>query len=225
MFRKTNSPRGESHNASATLVPIGCLFFEIGAARTGSSHSRVAKTAGVAMMRSRWPCCRRRSSSQAQCPASLHKRALPVGPPIEHKVARETFLKDAAAAGLAVASEHVSTLPVLRGADATTTLVATLEQSHDSAERRVRGAIIVGLAEPIGVTVPNVGAGRGAIREDAATRVAVYERRRRRPYRAARAACSGRKQDPGRADRSVHTHETAARGPTRPAHDVRTVLA
>ncbi len=36
----------------------------------------------------------------------FHKRALPVGPPIEHKVARETFLKDAAAAGLALASEH-----------------------------------------------------------------------------------------------------------------------
>jgi hypothetical protein len=58
------------------------------------------------MMRSRSPCCRRRSSSQAQCLASFHKLALPVGPPIEHKVARETFLKDAAAAGLALASEH-----------------------------------------------------------------------------------------------------------------------
>jgi ubiquinone/menaquinone biosynthesis C-methylase UbiE len=36
----------------------------------------------------------------------FHKRALPVGPPIEHKIARETFLKDAAAAGLVLASEH-----------------------------------------------------------------------------------------------------------------------
>ncbi len=36
----------------------------------------------------------------------FHKRALPVGTPIEHKVAREAFLNDAAAAGLALASEH-----------------------------------------------------------------------------------------------------------------------
>ena len=36
----------------------------------------------------------------------FHKRELPVGPPPEHKVARETFLADAAAAGLQLLQEH-----------------------------------------------------------------------------------------------------------------------
>jgi ubiquinone/menaquinone biosynthesis C-methylase UbiE len=36
----------------------------------------------------------------------FHKRELPVGPPPEHKVARETFLADAAAAGLQLVQEH-----------------------------------------------------------------------------------------------------------------------
>ena len=36
----------------------------------------------------------------------FHKRELPVGPPLEHKVAREAFLADAAAAGLRLVQEH-----------------------------------------------------------------------------------------------------------------------
>ena len=36
----------------------------------------------------------------------FHKRALPVGPPPEHKIAREAFLADAAAAGLQLVREH-----------------------------------------------------------------------------------------------------------------------
>src|SRR6267378_5705350 len=36
----------------------------------------------------------------------FHKRELPVGPPPEHKVAREAFLADAAAAGLRLVQEH-----------------------------------------------------------------------------------------------------------------------
>jgi len=36
----------------------------------------------------------------------FHKRELPVGPPLEHKVSREDFLATAAAAGLALAEEH-----------------------------------------------------------------------------------------------------------------------
>lgn len=35
-----------------------------------------------------------------------HKRATPVGPPLGHRIAREDFLRDAAAAGLSVASEE-----------------------------------------------------------------------------------------------------------------------
>jgi cyclopropane fatty-acyl-phospholipid synthase-like methyltransferase len=35
----------------------------------------------------------------------FHKRATPIGPPLEHRVAREEFLHDAAAAGLAVVEE------------------------------------------------------------------------------------------------------------------------
>lgn len=36
----------------------------------------------------------------------FHKRELPVGPPLEHKVSREAFLGDAQAAGLEVAGEQ-----------------------------------------------------------------------------------------------------------------------
>lgn len=36
----------------------------------------------------------------------FHRRELPVGPPLEHKVAREDFLAAAAAAGLRLAAEH-----------------------------------------------------------------------------------------------------------------------
>jgi len=36
----------------------------------------------------------------------FHKRELPVGPPPEHKVAREAFLADATAAGLRLVEEH-----------------------------------------------------------------------------------------------------------------------
>jgi cyclopropane fatty-acyl-phospholipid synthase-like methyltransferase len=36
----------------------------------------------------------------------FHRRELPVGPPVEHKVARDDFLRDAAAAGLHLAEEH-----------------------------------------------------------------------------------------------------------------------
>jgi ubiquinone/menaquinone biosynthesis C-methylase UbiE len=36
----------------------------------------------------------------------FHKRELPVGPPPEHKVARDTFLADAASAGLHLVEEH-----------------------------------------------------------------------------------------------------------------------
>jgi ubiquinone/menaquinone biosynthesis C-methylase UbiE len=36
----------------------------------------------------------------------FHKRELPVGPPPEHKVAREAFLANAAAAGLRLVQEH-----------------------------------------------------------------------------------------------------------------------
>jgi ubiquinone/menaquinone biosynthesis C-methylase UbiE len=36
----------------------------------------------------------------------FHKRELPVGPPLEHKVAREAFLADAKAAGLKAVQEH-----------------------------------------------------------------------------------------------------------------------
>jgi ubiquinone/menaquinone biosynthesis C-methylase UbiE len=36
----------------------------------------------------------------------FHKRELPVGPPVEHKVAREAFLADATAAGLKLVEEH-----------------------------------------------------------------------------------------------------------------------
>lgn len=35
-----------------------------------------------------------------------HKRETPVGPPVEHRVARERFLADARRAGLALAAEH-----------------------------------------------------------------------------------------------------------------------
>ncbi len=38
----------------------------------------------------------------------FHKRELPVGPPVEHKVAREQFLKDAEAAGFRVVSESTA---------------------------------------------------------------------------------------------------------------------
>jgi len=36
----------------------------------------------------------------------FHRRDLPVGPPIEHKVARDDFLRAAEAAGLALVAEH-----------------------------------------------------------------------------------------------------------------------
>jgi ubiquinone/menaquinone biosynthesis C-methylase UbiE len=36
----------------------------------------------------------------------FHKRELPVGPPPEHKLTRETFLQQASAAGLVLATEH-----------------------------------------------------------------------------------------------------------------------
>ena len=36
----------------------------------------------------------------------FHKRELPVGPKLEHKVSREAFLKDAESAGLKLAAEH-----------------------------------------------------------------------------------------------------------------------
>jgi len=36
----------------------------------------------------------------------FHKRELPVGPPLEHKVAREAFLADATTAGLGLVEEH-----------------------------------------------------------------------------------------------------------------------
>jgi len=36
----------------------------------------------------------------------FHRRELPVGPPVEHKVARDDFLREAGAAGLAVVAEH-----------------------------------------------------------------------------------------------------------------------
>lgn len=36
----------------------------------------------------------------------FHKRELPVGPPVDHKVSREEFLEKAKAAGLAVVKEH-----------------------------------------------------------------------------------------------------------------------
>jgi len=36
----------------------------------------------------------------------FHKRETPVGPPLAHRIAREDFLRDAAAAGLTVASEE-----------------------------------------------------------------------------------------------------------------------
>ena len=36
----------------------------------------------------------------------FHKRELPVGPPVEHKVSREAFLEDARSAGLSLAAEH-----------------------------------------------------------------------------------------------------------------------
>jgi SAM-dependent methyltransferase len=35
-----------------------------------------------------------------------HKRATPVGPPLDHRIAREDFVRDATAAGLSVASEE-----------------------------------------------------------------------------------------------------------------------
>ena len=36
----------------------------------------------------------------------FHRRELPVGPPVEHKVSRDDFLRDAGAAGLERAEEH-----------------------------------------------------------------------------------------------------------------------
>jgi ubiquinone/menaquinone biosynthesis C-methylase UbiE len=36
----------------------------------------------------------------------FHKRELPVGPPVDHKVSREDFLHDAKAAGLKLVAEH-----------------------------------------------------------------------------------------------------------------------
>jgi ubiquinone/menaquinone biosynthesis C-methylase UbiE len=36
----------------------------------------------------------------------FHKRELPVGPPVDHKVAREAFLRDAQSAGLKLLAEH-----------------------------------------------------------------------------------------------------------------------
>lgn len=36
----------------------------------------------------------------------FHKRELPMGPPVDHKISREAFLKDAQAAGLALVAEH-----------------------------------------------------------------------------------------------------------------------
>jgi len=36
----------------------------------------------------------------------FHRRELPVGPPVEHKVARDDFLREAGAAGLELADEH-----------------------------------------------------------------------------------------------------------------------
>jgi hypothetical protein len=36
----------------------------------------------------------------------FHKRELPVGPPLDHKVAREDFLRSADAAGFKLAAEH-----------------------------------------------------------------------------------------------------------------------
>jgi ubiquinone/menaquinone biosynthesis C-methylase UbiE len=36
----------------------------------------------------------------------FHKRDLPVGPPMDHKVSREAFLSDAKAAGLKLVAEH-----------------------------------------------------------------------------------------------------------------------
>jgi SAM-dependent methyltransferase len=36
----------------------------------------------------------------------FHKRELPMGPPVEHKVSRDDFLEDARAAGLELAAEH-----------------------------------------------------------------------------------------------------------------------
>jgi SAM-dependent methyltransferase len=36
----------------------------------------------------------------------FHKRELPVGPPVEHKVSREEFLSKAQAAGLVLKAEH-----------------------------------------------------------------------------------------------------------------------
>jgi ubiquinone/menaquinone biosynthesis C-methylase UbiE len=36
----------------------------------------------------------------------FHKRELPMGPPVEHKVSRDDFLRDARAAGLELAAEH-----------------------------------------------------------------------------------------------------------------------
>jgi hypothetical protein len=36
----------------------------------------------------------------------FHKRELPVGPPLGHKLTREEFLEQANAAGLAVVEEH-----------------------------------------------------------------------------------------------------------------------
>ena len=36
----------------------------------------------------------------------FHKRELPVGPPVEHKIAREAFLADAKTAGLKLVQEH-----------------------------------------------------------------------------------------------------------------------
>jgi SAM-dependent methyltransferase len=36
----------------------------------------------------------------------FHKRELPMGPPVEHKVSRDDFLRDAREAGLDLAEEH-----------------------------------------------------------------------------------------------------------------------
>jgi len=36
----------------------------------------------------------------------FHKRELPMGPPVEHKVSRDDFLRDARAAGLELSEEH-----------------------------------------------------------------------------------------------------------------------
>jgi ubiquinone/menaquinone biosynthesis C-methylase UbiE len=36
----------------------------------------------------------------------FHKRELPMGPPVEHKISRDDFLRDASAAGLELAEEH-----------------------------------------------------------------------------------------------------------------------